>query len=360
LLESEVSRHITLGKQVLQDLSKTLEFLRIGKKILFIIQDSKVTNEYFVEINKKIAQHNYDIETFWMKSQKRDVSSYINTFNKISPNTVILFGDTGYIDYGKYILSNIQHQKQNSIDWLSIPTTPESDSVCSPFIFLDLDGTGEKYLGQISPPLAIIADTEVLSECPQRLLLAGISDLLSRQTSIWDWKLANRLRGESISDFVVAVSNETIDILTRQLQGISPDHEEAIPIVMKALLIAGFLSGFAADVRACYGSEHMFAQALDMQEPGKASHGERVALGTIMMASLQGQDWRSIKKSMDQFNILTSASKLDFKSTSIVKALINAINFPQGEQLYTILGPGLTEEAAWPLAYRTGVIGDRL
>ncbi|OLS27573.1 MAG: Glycerol-1-phosphate dehydrogenase [NAD(P)+] [Candidatus Heimdallarchaeota archaeon LC_3] len=361
LLESEVSRHITLGKNALYDLPEILTNLRTGKKNLIITQDSRyLTDEYLPEISQRLEQADFKIESIVVKKPREDLDQYLETIKDFSPKNLILLGDATTIDYGKFLLKTVDQNQRESIEWISIPSTPESDSVCSPFIFLDQNDQGEQFLGQVSTPLAVVADTSLITQAPEKLLSAGIGDLLSRQTSIWDWKLANRLRGEPISDFVVAVSSETIDILKRQLQGMASEHEEATPVIMKALLIAGFLTGFAADLRSCYGSEHMFAQALDAQEPGKSSHGERVGLGTIMMASIQGQDWRKIKESLDQFNLPTTASNVSYKTSSIIKALINAVDFPKGQQFYTILGPGLTEEAAWTLAYRTGIIGERL
>ncbi len=108
----------------------------------------------------------------------------------------------------------------------------------------------------------------------------------------------------------------------------------------------------------------MFAQALDHIIPGKTLRGERVALGTIMMSSLQGQDWRVIREFYKAAGVAVNADELGIKSTAIVKALLQAVKYPkelaESERFYTILGvEGLKEDAVFRLIYRTGIIGNR-
>ena len=360
LLESEVIRYIALGNDVIQDLDTTLSHLHTGERLAIITTDNhQQQNQIILDQIPKLEQEQRNTLSLSVQINEEKTNSYIDELEKFQPDTFIFFGDAKTIDFGKYLTLHYQKRVNmdfNKISWISVPTTPESDSISSPFIFLDVNGKGEQYLGKVPPPLAILADKSILSDISDRYLCAGIADLFSRQTAVWDWKLANRVKGHAISDFVAEISSQTLNILTKQLQGMHVSHEEAISVVMKAQIIAGFLSGFANDIRSCYGSEHMFAQALDHQEPGKSLHGERVALGTIMMARLQGQDWKKIKACLNQFNIPIQATSLGYKTTSVIKALIQAVNFPKDEELYTILGSGLTEEAAWNLAIRTGVI----
>lgn len=363
LVESDVPQHISLGNGTINDLPAIIkDSLHIKNNLVFIVQKDAPENLYINENITKLSNANYNVHILEVTENITDILSYVNDIEVFQPNLIIAYGNARTIDQTKLILLKyleITNKKsQSNLDWVSIPTTPEHDGIVSPFIFLDVNGKGEEFLGQIAPPVAIIADTRIIAKASLRYLSSGIGDLYGRLTSVWDWKHANRLRGEPISDFAIIISSENIDILARQLHGIQPSHE-TIPIVMKAMIIAGFLAGFAGDVRSVYGSEHMFAQALDALEPGKALHGERVALGAIMMASLQDQDWKSLRKYLLDANLPVTAETLGYKMSSIIKALTSAVKYPVGHQLYTILGPGLTEEAAIALAYKTGVIGNR-
>ena len=363
LVESEVPQHISLGDGTIDDLYTIIkDSLHIKNNLLLIIQKNAPENQYLYENIAKFNTASYTVNILEIVEGLPDIPSYVSTVITFKPNLIIAYGNARTIDLTKLIilkyLETTNNEPRYHLDWVSIPTTPEHDGIVSPFIFLDLNGKGEEFLGQITPPVAIIVDTRIIAKASLRYLSSGIGDLYGRLTSVWDWKHANRLRGEPISDFAAEVSSENIDILTKQLQGIHSGYE-TLPIIMKAMIIAGFLEGFAGDVRSSYGSEHMFAQALDAIEPGKALHGERVALGTIMMASLQDQDWKTLRKSLCDASLPVSAETLGYKNSSIIKALITAVKYPTNHTFYTILGPGLSEEAAIALSNKTGIIGGR-
>ena len=130
---------------------------------------------------------------------------------------------------------------------------------------------------------------------------------------------------------------------------------------LKTLIISGFLIGISNNNRVSYGSEHLFAQALDAKEPGKSLHGERCGVGTILMAALQGQDWRLVRKALKTVRAPVTAKELDIRHSSVIEALIDCYKVNHISPIYTILGDsGLTEEAAWNLAIKTGVIGSGL
>ena len=115
--------------------------------------------------------------------------------------------------------------------------------------------------------------------------------------------------------------------------------------------------GTSNDIRVGYGSEHMFSAALDAEVPeADLLHGERIALGSILIAKLQGQDFTRIKDLLDNAGCPTSLDDLEdeIPPDAIVNALTKAhlVN-----PMYTILGEsGLTKKAALILAQTTGVI----
>lgn len=364
LIETEVSRHVTLGQNALIQLPDIVDDLHLGKQGIIIHDGITFLNleELANSIKIKIEQSTRRLSVFNISLiTGNHLDEFITTISKLKPRFLIAIGDNSTIEFVKYI---IKHIADTNVEWISIPVTAMHDGLASPFIFLDLKGTGEEYYGISKPPIAIIADTDLIKKAPQRTLHSGIGDLLGKVTSVWDWKLAARLRSESISDFSALVAEENCRIVSRQLEIVQPDDKDYLNVILKGLIITGFLGGFSGNVRSVYGAEHKFNQALDAIKPGETLHGERVALGSIMMASLQGQNWRALRKTYKRAGVPVTASELDLKPSSIVKALINAVNYPKNKgkySFYSILGEkGLTEDAAVRLAYRTGIIGTRL
>jgi glycerol-1-phosphate dehydrogenase [NAD(P)+] len=53
--------------------------------------------------------------------------------------------------------------------------------------------------------VGVIADTQIISQAPFRLLASGCGDIISNYTAILDWKLAHRLLNEDFSDSSAAL-----------------------------------------------------------------------------------------------------------------------------------------------------------
>lgn len=367
LLITEVPRNVVLGYDVVNHLPKLINDLHLGKNCLFIVgtTESDVDIDTISKIiTTSIQKTTREVIVFKPeKLLEEEIEYLLGKVQSQTINFIVVLGESYTIEAVKYVVQKMN----NSIDWISIPTAPIHDGFSSPFIFLLEEDGGEEYYGLCKPPIAIIADTRILEQATTRAINSGIGILLSKFSSNWDWKLASRLRSEPISDFTALVSDELMLLQANNLKltPLLPNNPQiAITEILKGLIISGFLGSFSNNIRASYGSEHMFAQALDHIIPGKTLRGERVALGTILMSSLQNQDWRLIRDFYKSAGVAVTASELGISTTSIMKALLNAVKYPktlnENERFYTILGEeGLTEEAALRLMYRTGVIGNR-
>ena len=367
LLITEVPRNVFLGQNVISMIEKVIIDLHLGR-ICLLVQGETVSDIDCVSLANDVKKHvektgRTVIEFHHKNFPNNKVDDLIKLVRVETVNFIIVIGELFTIEDVKLVVQSMN----NVIDWISIPTAPFHDGFTSPFIFLLEKDGGEEYFGLVKPPISVFADTLILEQAPIRALQSGIGVLLSKFTSNWDWKLASRLRSEPISDFTALVSDELMNLQANNLKlsSVNPNNPQiAVTEIMKGLIISGFLGSFSNNIRASYGSEHMFAQALDHIIPGKTYRGERVALGTIMVSSLQGQDWRLIRDYYKSAGVCVTASELGISTTAILKALLQAVKYPKSipstERLYTILGEeGLTEDAALRLMYRTGIIGNR-
>ena len=126
-------------------------------------------------------------------------------------------------------------------------------------------------------------------------------------------------------------------------------------VIVEALISAGVASCIAGSSRPCSGAEHLFSHALDKIAPGKGLHGEKCGIGSIMMAKLQGQDWKKIVKTLKEVGAPTAAKQIGVKKNEVINALMIA----QGlrPERYTILKEiEMTESKAMNLAKSTNVI----
>ena len=100
---------------------------------------------------------------------------------------------------------------------------------------------------EVEPPVGIIADTQIISQAPFRLLAAGCGDIISNYTAILDWKLAHRLLNEDFSDSSAALSLITAETMIKSAGDIKEGLIERAAIVVKALISSGMAISIAGN-----------------------------------------------------------------------------------------------------------------
>jgi glycerol-1-phosphate dehydrogenase [NAD(P)+] len=84
-------------------------------------------------------------------------------------------------------------------------------------------------------------------------------------------------------------------------------------------------------------------------------HGERVGIGTIMMAKLHGLNWVKIVQTLKNVGAPTTAKEIKLSEEQVVKALVAAQSLRPDR--YTILTKvRLDNKSAFELAKSVGVI----
>ncbi|HII79218.1 MAG TPA: iron-containing alcohol dehydrogenase, partial [Methanosarcina sp.] len=80
------------------------------------------------------------------------------------------------------------------LPFISVPTAASHDGIASSRASIMDNGRNSSV--QAQAPIAVIADTAIISAAPFRFLAAGCGDIISNYTAVLDWELANRLRNE--------------------------------------------------------------------------------------------------------------------------------------------------------------------
>ncbi|MEF8774365.1 MAG: iron-containing alcohol dehydrogenase, partial [Halobacteriales archaeon] len=206
------------------------------------------------------------------------------------------------------------------------------------------------------PPVAVVADTGVLADAPWELTTAGCADIISNYTAVADWRLARRLKNVEYSEYGAALAEMTAEMLVDNADSIRPGLEESAWAVVKALVSSGVAMSIAGSSRPASGAEHLFSHQLDRIAPGKALHGHQVGVGAIVTAYLHGGDagfWREIRAALESIDAPTTADGLGVTDEEVLEALTTAHEI---RDRYTILGDGVSRDAAIEAAATTGVI----
>lgn len=261
---------------------------------------------------------------------------------------VVGVGGGKAIDIGKMAADHI------GVGLVSVPTAASHDGIVS--------GRGSVPEGDTrhsvaaDPPIAVIADTGIIADAPWELTTAGCADIISNYTAVKDWQLASRLQNVEYSEYSGALSKMTAEMLVDNTEAIKPGLEESAWIVMKALVSSGVAMSIAGSSRPASGSEHLFSHQLDRIAPGKALHGHQVGVGTILAEYLHtghDGDWINIRDALASLDAPTTADELGITDDELLQALTTAHEI---RDRYTILGNGISEDAAREAARKTGVI----
>ncbi|MCS7386971.1 MAG: NAD(P)-dependent glycerol-1-phosphate dehydrogenase [Candidatus Methanomethylicota archaeon] len=302
-----------------------------GDRVKEILEESKINATIHVSAESSIAE----------------VNKVRELVREVKARAVIGVGGGKAIDIAK-----LSAFKEN-IPFISMPTAASHDGIASPRA--SLRGLNGPTSMPAKPPVAIIADVDLIIQAPYRLLASGCGDIIAKFTAVRDWRLAHKLRGEYYGDYAASLAVLSANIVVKHAEYISRRMPESLRTIVEALISCGIAMCIAGSSRPCSGSEHLFSHALDLIAKKPALHGEQCGVGAIMMMYLHGGNWRKIRKTLKIIGAPTTAKELGVSDYEIIKALTIAHKIRPDR--YTILGEsGLSWEAAEKVARITGVI----
>ena len=301
----------------------------IGKKIDDSLKKSKITDVWHLAVSNHVKALN-GIE----KKVRKDKSDLI-----------IGLGGGRSVDVAKLCSFNLK------IPFVSIPTSASHDGIASPFVSV----RGEKPHSLVATaPLGVFVDVDIIKHAPKRLIASGCGDLMAKLTAVKDWELGRDKTGEYYGRYSADLALMSAKILIESALSFSKKGLD-VRVIVEALISAGVASCIAGSSRPCSGAEHLFSHAVDHLESGIGLHGEKCGIGSIMIAKLQGQDWKKIVKTLKNVGAPTSAKEIGLKPGVLTKALTIAQSLRP--ERYTILKEiNMTESKALKLAKRTKVL----
>ncbi|MDX1534181.1 MAG: NAD(P)-dependent glycerol-1-phosphate dehydrogenase [Thermoplasmata archaeon] len=343
----ELPRLVVIGHRAVEEAGKVTRRLHLRSPTL-IVEDPVTRKVAGLRVGDALQEEGIEAEHHVIEEASLKETEVVGALLEDRGVTAVLgVGGGRPIDVAKY--ASFQH----GIPFLSLPTAASHDGLVSANASL-LGPEGKTSL-PAHAPMAVIMDTEVIAASPHRLLAAGCADIISNATAVKDWRLASRLRNESVSSFGATLAEMTARMIIEGAADIKPGLEESAWNVCKALVSSGVAMSIAGSSRPASGSEHLFSHALDRLAGEPALHGEQVGIGTIMMMYLHGGDWEEIRDALQTIGAPVTAQAMGLSRKEVIAALVHAHEVKSDR--YTILGDkGLTEEVAERVATVTGVV----
>lgn len=343
----QLPREVIVGNGVLNRVIEVTQRLNL-KGVALIISGTRSYEVAGKQVYDLLEQAGMDpyallVETITMK----DIALIEDQIKILKPQALFGVGGGTIIDATK-----VSSGRQN-IPFISIPTTVSHDGIASPLA--SIKGSDKPYSIMAQAPLAIIADTDVISQAPWRSVISGCGDVMAKFTAVKDWRLAHTENHEYYGEYAASLALMSAKLITANATLIKPGNDGGLRVLLEALISCGVAMSIAGSSRPCSGSEHLFSHALDMVNPNHAMHGEQVGIGSILTAFLHGSNWQRIKSTLQMIGAPTTAKELGVTDEDIVKALHLASTIRP--ERYTILHKlRLNYEACQTVAQATKVI----
>ena len=340
----ELPRKILIGENNISGIGEFLAGLSNPRKVSLVSGDKvrKITD-------KKISSSLTDsgIKYVWHRSTSNEMQAANKTLLEIKKDKsdlIIGIGGGRSVDIAKMIAFNLKKS------FVSIPTSASHDGIASPFVSIRGD---KPYSIIATAPLGVFVDIAILKKAPRRLLASGCGDLMAKVTAVRDWELARDNVGEYFGTYAANLASMSAKIVIDNSKDFRKNPD--VRMIVEALISSGVAACIAGSSRPCSGAEHLFSHAVDHLKPGVGLHGEKCGIGAILIAKMQGQDWKKNIQMLKNVGAPTTAKEIGLESDVLAQALTIAQSLRP--ERYTILSKKkMNMKTAIELATSTGVL----
>lgn len=261
------------------------------------VQKSKTT----VEIDTLIISSHIDIQDLIKKA-----------FSMPQYDVVISIGGGSIIDYGKYIAYC------RKTPFISVPTSASNDGFASSNCSIHVDGKKTTVPAKI--PYGILADLTIIQAAPTRFVLAGIGDLMSNITALYDWQFEEKNGVSHMNAFAAMLSKKAVNSFIR-----TPMTDIQHPLFLKELISSATMGGIATAISGnsapISGSEHLISHALDKIAVKPEMHGLQVGIATYIVAQVQEHRAERIKKVFERTRFFEYVKSIGLKKAEFAAAI---------------------------------------
>ena len=269
-LPEVIDRHFP-GNQVVCALD-TNTWAVIGERAIRVLRDrGKVVDIHFVDRHQQPAH-----------ADRKTVEDLVAVIKERSSAGVLAIGAGTINDIGK------SASTATARPLITIATAASMNGYPSAISALTAEGV--KITEPCHPPVAIIADPQVLATAPAKMTGAGFGDLLSKNASTADWAVAHQLHGEYFCKFAASVAEDAVTRCIDNVDAIRQNKPESLKILAEALVRSGIAMVIAGTSAPASGGEHLISHLWDMTTHWStrtpALHGAQTGVTTLISLKL--------------------------------------------------------------------------
>lgn len=255
---------------------------------------------------------------------------------------VIGIGGGSALDHAKYVAW------KTGLPLVLIPSILSVDAAFTKAIGIRKDSR-VRYVGEVFPEHFLI-DYGLLQSADPVLNIAGIGDILSIFTALWDWREAGQRTGEN---YHPSVAREAGILLNRLFEGadeIAKVSDDGLHLLSELYVGEVRLCEMVGSSRPEEGSEHYIAYALEHHTRRHYLHGALVGMGVLLAGAYQGQDVAPVREFIKRLGLDCSFEGVGTTKAEVRATLTGIGSYVKGEPH---LLPGVFH-------FRDGILGDEI
>jgi glycerol-1-phosphate dehydrogenase [NAD(P)+] len=327
------TKKVILDKDAISKVPRIIDELNLSGDV--IVVDDEITRKIAgVKLIDLLKQNGINVKEYVIyKPTIEEVKKVELTMNKCSYAMAV--GGGSVIDTCKLA------SYRSGIPFFSIPTTLSHDGIVSATASI-VDEEGVKKTYPARSPVAVVFDLDVLISQPRRMIASGCGDMLGKATSLKDWELAKKDKGEYYCPTAAKLSLMTYEDTIKYIQSGGKDVAGFAWTIFKS----GIAMALIGSSRPNSGSEHIISHYIDTHSKNPAMHGEQVGIATILMSLYHSKhnpdwwteekyQWHYIKNLLELIGAPTTLVKIGIEINVLLAALIEGYKLRPDR--YTIL-----------------------
>lgn len=201
----------------------------------------------------------------------------------LGASTVVGVGGGTALDTAKFLALTLERPL------VQVPTITSVDAGFTDAIGVRSQGR-VRYIGKLRPAQVVI-DLPLVRSAPPGLNRAGIGDVLSCHTGLWDWRLATQHGdGPVWDDALAGLGASLLDEMEAAVDDIAAVSDAGVRFLVDAYRRIGAACAAVGHSRFEEGSEHFWAYAYEHATGAHHVHGELIAFAVCALSHVQDND----------------------------------------------------------------------
>ncbi len=190
-----------------------------------------------------------------------------------------------------------------------------------------------RYIGTVIPEVVVL-DLALVRSAPPRLNRAGVGDVLSCHTGLFDWRMASdRGLGHPWHAGLAALGVRLLDELEAAADDICAVSDDGVRFLADAYRRIGAACAWAGHSRFEEGSEHFWAYAFEHATGAHPVHGEIIAFAVCAMAHVQGNDPEGTRRIVERSKVRAHPDDLGVTEDDFRSCLLGLRDFARSTDL---------------------------